>query len=304
MSQVKFWHSVRDYEVLRAMMTAGTTVAASQKLSVSQSTVSRALATLEERVGHTLFTRNGNRLEPTVEALRLNVSLDGLFTALGDIEGGMQAEPERQLKVATSPTLACLLIQPMITSFLRLMDVGSVSLDVCSSDVLLNGVAEERFDVGISYCDPPRAGIQVTPFRRSHIACAMPADHKLALQTVIRPEDLTQIGLVVPVKRIPLRQSTDQIFRSAGLKPKIVVETASTLVGLGFVREGVGLALLNPFPISNELPEGLVLRAFRPRLEFTTSFLSAIGATLDTRARAFIQHVKFFTFRDSWSKAI
>ena len=303
MSQMQ-WHSVRDYEILRAMIVTGTTVAASHRLAVSQSTVSRALATLEERLGYTLFTRDANRLQPTAEALRLNASLDGLFNVLSDIEGRIQPEPEGSLRVAATTTLALVLLQPMVVSFLRQGGMGSVSLDVGSTDMLLDGVADERFDIGVSDRDIQRAGIRVTPFRRSNIACAIPAGHTLASKTEIRPDDLAGADFVAETKRLPLRHATDQIFRSVGVEPNVVVETSSSLAGLEFVRKGVGLTLLNPFPIAAGLPEGVVLRPFRPELVTRTSFWTATGTTLDARARAFIQHVKFFAPRNSWSEAI
>ena len=304
MSQTKHWHSVRDYEILRAMITAGTTVAAAQRLAVSQSTVSRALSTLEERVGYRLFTRDGNRLQPTAEALRLNGSLDGLFNVLSDMEGRIQPEPVGSLRIAGTTTMAHMLLQPMVVSFLRQKEIGSVSLDVGSTDMLLDGVADGRFDIGVSDRDIQRAGIRVTPFRRSHIACVMPADHKLASRTEIRPVDLAQTDFVAATKRLPLRHATDQIFRSAGIEPKTVVETSSALASLEFVHKGIGLALLNSFPIAAGLPKGLVLRPFRPGIVFRTSFWTATGTATGAQARAFIQHVRFFAFSDPWSEAI
>lgn len=303
-SQTKHWHSVRDYEILRAMIATGTTVAASRRLAVSQSTVSRALSTLEERVGYALFTRDGNRLQPTAEGLRLNASLDGLFNVLSDIEGRIQPEPEGSLRIAATATLAHMLLQPMVVSFLLQGGMGSVSLDVGSTDMLLDGVADGRLDISVSDRDIQRPGIRVTPFRRSHIACVIPAGHALASKTEIRPDDLARTDFVAPSKRLPFRHATDQIFRTAGVEPNIVVETPSSMSSLEFVRQGVGLALVNPFPIAAGLPQGLVLRPFRPALLFRTSFWTATSTALDARARAFIQHVRLFTPGDSWSEAI
>ena len=259
---------------------------------------------LEERVGYTLFTRDGKRLQPTVEAVRLNASLEGLFNVLSDIEGRIQPEPKGSLRIAATATLAHMLLQPMVVSFLRQREVGTVSLDIGSTDVLLDGVADGRFDIGVSDRDIQRTGIRVSPFRRSYIACVIPARHALASETEIRPDDLARMDFVASSKRLPFRHATDQIFRSAGVEPNIVVETPSSLSSLEFVRQGIGLALINPFPIAARLPEGLVLRPFRPTLVYRTSFWTATATALDTRARAFIEHVKCSIPEDSWSEAI
>ena len=266
MSQTKHWHSVRDYEILRAMITTGTTVAASQRLAVSQSTVSRALSTLEERVGYTLFTRDSNRLQPTAEALRLNASLDGLFNVLSDIEGRIQPEPVGSLRIAGTTTLAHMLLQPMVVSFLRQTGIGSVSLDVGSTDMLLDGVADGRFDIGVSDRDIQRAGVRVTPFRRSHIACVMPAGHKLASRTEIRPDDLAETDFVAATKRLSTQGTPrTRFFGQPESSRRPSWKRRRRWPASSFIRQGIGLALLNSFPIAAGLPKGPGAAAVSPR---------------------------------------
>lgn len=284
------------------MITTGTTIAASHKLGLSQSTVSRALANLEDRSGATLFTRDGNRLMATAEALRINQSLDELFAALGKIEGGAAPQIAQQLTIAAPPTIAHRFLQPHIASFIKNTEMTSVTLEVCASDALLNGVAEERFDIGITDLETQHSGIQVTPFRRSYMVCAMPDDDPLVELEEVSSEDLAERDMIALTKRHSARTSTDRILRSAGITPRIVVETATAVSAMEFVRNGTGLALLNPFPIAASLPEGVVMRKFKPQYEFQTSFWTAINTALDAPARAFMRHAKFSTLPDLWSE--
>ena len=78
------WHSLPEYEALRALMESGTTSKAALRLGLSQSAVSRSISSLEARLGLLLFERDGGRLRPTSEATRLNKRLDPLFEALDD----------------------------------------------------------------------------------------------------------------------------------------------------------------------------------------------------------------------------
>ena len=59
--------SLRELEVLQAMIATRKTVAAAQMLGISQPAVSRALAALEAHVGRPLFAREGGRLVPTLQ---------------------------------------------------------------------------------------------------------------------------------------------------------------------------------------------------------------------------------------------
>ena len=85
------WHSLPEYEALRALMESGTTSKAAVRLGLSQSAVSRSISSLEARLGLLLFERDGGRLRPTSEATQLNKRLDPLFEALDRIDG----PPER-----------------------------------------------------------------------------------------------------------------------------------------------------------------------------------------------------------------
>ncbi|WP_299747052.1 LysR family transcriptional regulator [uncultured Tateyamaria sp.] len=81
------WHSLPEYEALRALMESGTTSKAALRLGLSQSAISRSIASLEARLGRILFERDGGRLRPTTEAAQLNKRLDPLFEALDRIDG-------------------------------------------------------------------------------------------------------------------------------------------------------------------------------------------------------------------------
>jgi DNA-binding transcriptional LysR family regulator len=87
--------SIREYEVLRAVITSGTVTAAAHRLAISQPAVSRLLAQLEANVGVMLFERRGGRLRPTAEAVRLNSKLDRLFDALAYLDGTDPSDPSQ-----------------------------------------------------------------------------------------------------------------------------------------------------------------------------------------------------------------
>ena len=132
------WHSIREYEALRAVITSGTTNGAARLLGISQPTVSRAVSQLEARLDVVLFERRGGRLRPTAEALRLNAQLDRLFDAISLINGSDPDEPGNQpLRLAAPPSLADL-VGACMASFMKLHPTQPMSLETCTS----NGVGQ------------------------------------------------------------------------------------------------------------------------------------------------------------------
>ena len=79
--------SLRELEVLQALVANGTAISAARRLDISQSAVSRRLAQLEERLGFKLFLRTNGRLVPTIEALSLSEQLAPVLETLARLDG-------------------------------------------------------------------------------------------------------------------------------------------------------------------------------------------------------------------------
>lgn len=81
-----------DIAVFLAVLDAGSLVAASESLLVSQPTVGRRLAALESRLGVTLFSRTGRRLVPTDVALRIEEGARRMAREMHAIQRGVAGE--------------------------------------------------------------------------------------------------------------------------------------------------------------------------------------------------------------------
>lgn len=176
-------------------MESGTTSKAALRLGLSQSAVSRSIASLEARLGRILFERDGGRLRPTSEATQLNRRLDPLFEALDRIDGPTEPAQET-LRLTAPPTFAHRFLVGHIASFLRANPHYFISLEVASSEDVIRRIQEDRSDLGLSGVDLTREGIKLTPYRHSEAACAMPKGHDLAHLETVRPEDLHGYPLI------------------------------------------------------------------------------------------------------------
>ena len=74
--------SLRELEVFRATVFSSSATAAAERLGISQPSVSRILANIEQRMGMILFLRQNGRLVPTAEAFALNDELETVFEGL------------------------------------------------------------------------------------------------------------------------------------------------------------------------------------------------------------------------------
>ncbi|MEO0325975.1 MAG: LysR family transcriptional regulator [Myxococcota bacterium] len=106
-----------DLALLEALLDAGTASGAAKRLGVEQSTVSRRLAALEERVGQPLFVRATSGLVATPLAERLGRSARALGGALRAAERVLEdgdAEPSGLVRVALPEAFAHFVITPRL----------------------------------------------------------------------------------------------------------------------------------------------------------------------------------------------
>ena len=298
-------HRLREFEALRALVTTGTTVGAARRLGISQSAVSRSLAQLEGRIGRSLFIREAGRIRLTEGALRLNEKLDPLFETLADIDGANWLAPDDQpLRLIVPPTLAHHFIISRVARFLKRNPGRKVQLDIQATDVLVSGILDDRYDLGVTSGMIQRTGVTLLPWRKSQIVCAMPAHHPLAAKEMISVEDLEGVEVVEFLGRLGTRALTDQLFARAGVQIKPVAETATNMAALELVREGLGVTLINPFPLLSGGIPGIVAKPFNAPITYQTSFVLPAGRTPSEVARQFMRFIKLTTAKDSYSQDI
>jgi DNA-binding transcriptional LysR family regulator len=299
----KSWHSLPEYQALRALMQGGTATAAAERLGLSQSAVSRSISNLEARTGLTLFEREAGRLRPTEEAVRLNHRLDPLFEALDRIDGPKQPVQET-LRLIAPPTYAHRFLVSQIASFLAINPHFFVSLEVNTSEEVIRAILEDRFDLGLTGIELARGGVKLQPFRVSSAVCVMTADHPLAAKPDVHPIDLNEQPFVAIATRHARRTQLDKILNQARCKPRIMAEVSTSFAAVDLAKEGLGLAVVNPFPVYHYRSDDLVFRRFVSPIEYRSYFVMSDQRPLPRIARAFIRHLRLHTPSDPHSKRV
>ncbi|MEN0040841.1 MAG: LysR family transcriptional regulator [Pseudomonadota bacterium] len=298
-------HRLREFEALRAVIMMGTTIGAARRLGISQSAVSRSLSQLETRVGRSLFLRRSGRIEPTEEALKLNEKLEPIFATLADIEGAQWATRDTEpLRLIVPPTLAHHFVISRVASFIKQNADKQLQLDIQATDVLVAGILDLRYDLGLTSAMIHRSGLNLIPWRRSQVVCAMPIDHPLATKSIIQPRDLEGVALIEFLRRLGTRAITEQIFARAGVHPKQVAETATNMAALELVREGLGVTLVNPFPLLVSGMDGVVVKPFDAPIFYDTCFVLPAGRPPSQLAHQFMRYIRQSTPRDRYSEAV
>ena len=285
------WHSLPEYEALRALMESGTTSKAAVRLGLSQSAVSRSISSLEARLGRLLFERDGGRLRPTSEATQLNKRLDPLFEALDRIDGPPQPAQET-LRLVAPPTYAHRFLVHHIATFLTANPHFFVSLEVSPSEDIIRSIQDERFDLGLTGVEMSREGVTLTPYRVSAAVCAMQQDHRLASHDTVHPADLNGERLIALTHCHARRAQLDKVLASCRSKPRIVAEVSTSFAAVDLVREGLGITVVNPFPVAQYRADEVLFRAFASPITYRSYFVTPEHRPTPAIARSFMRHLR------------
>jgi DNA-binding transcriptional LysR family regulator len=293
--------SIREYEVLRAIITSGTVTSAAHRLGISQPAVSRLLAQLESNVGMILFERRGGRLRPTAEAVRLNGQLDRLFDALALLDGTDPSDPASQpLRLAAPPTIGHRFLGSLMASFMKLHPGQVVSLETCTSNGLVSRLVEDTIDLGFTLAEVTHSAMELIPFHQTRAVCVMTPDHPLARHAVITPELMDGQDHIALLRRHMVRTRLDQVFKNANVRPRTVAEVATGVSAITLARAGVGVAVICPFPLLRQPDPDLAIRPFEPEFIYRASFAVSTVRPLSRPARVFMRHIQMSIRSGGW----
>ena len=261
----------RQIEVFRAVMNAGQVTHAAEALHTSQPTVSRELARLEQVLGITLFERVKGRLRPTVRAMALLEEVELSYVGLDRIAAtavSLRDYAQGRLHLACLPALAHALLPDAIRRFAQVRPEAGVSISPLESPGLEATLTEQRFDLGLTERReaPPATSLQT--LLEVDEVCVLPAGHALAARAVLTPEDFADQAFVSLAPSDPYRQQIDAVFDAAGVRRQLRIESPSAVSVCALVRQGLGVAVVNPLTALELRGQGLEVRPFGVSIPF------------------------------------
>lgn len=287
--------NLRQIEVFRAVMLAGSVSGAAQLLHVSQPAVSRLISYTESRLGFVLFQRLRGRLHPTPEAHKLFNEVEVLYQGVQRINGlasDMANQAGGVLRVACSPSLAYALMPMAIAKFsLRFPDV-QVTLEGMLADALIDSVLTQRADVLVAMVPVQHPRIQVHKLFRNRVVAVLPPDHKLADRKRLRVSDLKNERIIGYGAETPLAHAIGRLYDGARIAPRWVAEVMQTHVACAMVHQGLGIALVDELAQMGGAWPDLHVRELTPTIDLQVRIGYSRHEPLSAMVQAFVDEVR------------
>ena len=246
--------TLRQIEVLRAVMVAGSIAGAARILNVAQPGISRTMKHLEASLGIKLFTRSGGRYVPTPESQQVFLQLQEVHKKLVHLQlsiGQLERGHDVEISLASVPSIANVMV-PLAAAGLKArypdirMNIEILKIEE-AIDFLLLGKGQfvcmsHRFE---------HSSIVFEPLAQGHLFCVAHRDHPLAARATVTAAEIAAFPLIGIDPADPYGAVLAEIFARQGLDFHIEIRARFGTTVLGLVRQNLGVAVLDNFTVAD-----------------------------------------------------
>lgn len=277
------------------MLTGGVT-AASQRLNISQPTISRLIADLESSIGFKLFRRRGRGVVPTREAVLLFEQVEASFVGLERIASFAQRIlnlDQGSFRLGSIFSLAFDVV-PRTLRILKTEAAGAtVESRVQTTYQLIDWIRTGQLDLAVINPMGEIAGVDCLFRKTFQCVCLLPEGHWLAGSR--RKIDLAAVAdepFVLSDRGSMAAFTIDRdllarIERNAWLSSQLWFSVAAA------VRHGAGLGIVDPFTAGFFAEHGgIVCRPVKQDLSYDVAIVAPSGNELPIVAKRYVELLK------------
>ncbi len=272
---------LRQIEIFRAVMQAGSVSAAARALGVSQPVVSRVLAHTELSLGLKLFERAKGRLLATAEARLLYRQVErawGEVERIASLAENLRRGHDGQLRIALTPSLASGLL-PDILSRLQASGVASgYELWASHSAEIEAHLVDFTVDLGLAIEPPAHVALHIATIAEGAMVLALPRTWLAEVVRVDSPQWLAQRPYIGLAERTPLGERLARLEQLGGWQPLRTYSVQTYALAGTLVEQGLGYALVDGYTAAGLDERRVALMAIRPGIGFRLCLMANAAA--------------------------
>jgi DNA-binding transcriptional LysR family regulator len=282
---------LHEIEVFAAVAEAGSFAKAGARLRLSPPAVTRAVASLEERLGARLLNRTTRSLSLTQAGLRFVDSAKRLLADVDEAErqaAGESAAPAGHLTATASVTLGRSAMAPIVTEFLRSHPRVTVSLMLVDRVVNL---VEEGVDVAVRIGHLPDSSLVTRRVGDAQRVLVASPEYLSRHGAPATPADLERHSIIASTGLMSNREWRFVEGRSTtriAVQPRLEVNDA--FAALDAAEAGHGITIVPSFIIAEKIAAGRLAPVLAPYIPppVAVQLVHPTSRLVASKVRAFI----------------
>lgn len=277
--------SMKQFIHFDAALRYGSFAQAARALGVTSQAISNSISALERDLGYALFERDGRRIAPTEDALRIAPATQQVVNSFHTLEEiarrddcTMDDYAEVSLGIGSFLYRGSVPAEGVLSLLAKLWPQMSVTWQEVLNESCHHSLEAHTIDLALLIGKPLGPQIISHHVGNCPLLLALSSDHPLASKETITAKDLCELSLAAPFDQLFLRPIVCAVFEKTRIGTEFKNVGPHLEEQLAFLRDGGGILVLPGATLTAQEP-GVIARPFAPSLKLSAPLYLAYRKT-------------------------
>lgn len=261
--------TLRQLQIFVAIAQSGSTTAAGENISLSQSATSAAIAELERTLNLRLFDRIGKRLQLNDHGRAILPQAMAILNGAESLEKSYLNLASSQIILGASPTIGNYLLPRFLADYWRSQGIAldgatpPLQVIVANTSEIAAKVGEFEVDIGLIEGPCHRPDIQVTPWLEDQLLLVAAPGHAVFGGNPVKEipaERLAGANWLLRERGSGTREALEHIMLPHLSQLRSYLEFSSHEAIKQAAAQGLGIACLSPLVVADMLRSGQLVK--------------------------------------------
>ncbi|MCT1901094.1 LysR family transcriptional regulator [Oceanobacillus sojae] len=237
--------SIVRFEIITKVVESGSFTATAEKLNMTQSAVSHAVASLESELGASLLIRDrkkgitlttvGQKVLPHIrEILKRMESIHQEVALATNLETGM-------IRVGTFASASSCLLPKLLAKFQKKHPKIEFKFYEGTYEEIIDWLSSGIIDIGFVVKGKSNPGFDLVPLIKDNMVVAYHPEHPFRSKEIVDMKALADQPFIMPTGMY--QSHVEELFEEAQIKPPIRFEVHDCTTIANMVQEGLGITI-------------------------------------------------------------
>ncbi|MDU0342248.1 LysR family transcriptional regulator [Bosea rubneri] len=265
--------TLRQIEVVRAIMITGTVAGAAKLLNVSAPGISRLMKHTERALRLRLFERRHGRYVPTPEAKDIFEQINGVYQKVDDLQYTL-ARIDRgggvELRLGSVPSICNVMVPRAIDRLKRKHPDLRIEINILKIEEALDYLLLGKGEIAAMSYRLDHPGLDFVPLAMGELLCIVPEGHPLAGRDRVSASEIVAHPLIGIDPNDPYGRIMSEIFVRSGLSFEMAIKARFGTTVCALVKAGLGIAIIDQFTVAHGAMPGIVAIPIAEPTQFQT----------------------------------
>jgi DNA-binding transcriptional LysR family regulator len=249
----------RQLQAFAILARTGSFTQTARELFLTQSAVSHSIKALETDIGCRLLDRVGKKVMLTQAGEHLLKHAQVVLREMQSAREGIELLGKwgrGRLRIGATSTVCTVLLPPVLREFKESFPQSLIQVEPGDSRELVLGLERQKIDLAVALQHSPDERFEFLPLFTDELVFLTSPLHPWAKEGSVSRQDISRQNLIIYRKGSHTFRIVDDYFRKEDIVLNTVIELGSMEAIKEMVKLGLGVSIVTPWVVQDELREG------------------------------------------------